>query len=304
LPIFLAQLDNQAHYSWFLREWKQLGVLMSIANTLVSFAPGTPHPLYIFGAKMDPNWISIVGFSAIAVLGIVRLFRRLRGGVLLDAQMGWLVSFVCIPPSLALAASCVTTPHYVSGRVDQMLFPGFVLLVAVGLTVVRPVVLRYLLLVALLAFSANGLRQYYGNQPPRSDQAVARAIAKRARPGDAVLCTSLTRASLEYYFGRLEAPVTFFSYPPDTAQHLGNLDEVGLLRKPGQLMKAARLVEREIKEKCGPHSRFFLVLTDSPINTYLNNQLVTLERSTLIEPIGRFRQTGVSVRMFVSLRRF
>ena len=304
LPTFLAQLENKGQYNWFLPIWKQLGVWGSIVTTLVSFAPGTPQPLYVFGSKMAPSWVSIFLFSGLAVLGLARVVRRLRGGVVLSPQVGWLVSLVCIPAACALLASRLVTPHYVPGRIDQLVFPAFVLLVGMGLTTLRPVVLRYAALATLLVFSALGLRQYYGNQPPKGEQALAQAIAARAQPGDAVLCTTLTRAPIEYYLGRLGVPVTLFSYPPDVAQHLGNIDEITLLKDPARLVEDARRVEQEIKAAGGPHARFFLVLSDEPVNRFLRDELVTLGGSKLLGRLGRFRQTGVNVRMDLSLRQF
>lgn len=305
LPTFLAQLGNQTHYSWYLPFWRAYGLSGSVQWTLCSFAPGGPQPPFVqLHGLTHLSWLPPLLFTAAALLGVVRLFRRLRGGILLDAQVGWLLSLICIPLGSALAASMLTTPNYVPGRCDQMVFPGFVLLVAVGLTLVRPFVLRYTLLAAFLVCSAIGLRQYYGDPTPSGNRAMAQAIARRARPGDAVLCTSLTRAPLEYYLGRLEAPVTFFSYPRDTAHHLGNQDNAAWLKQPRKLKKEIGLVAHEIKDTCGPHCRFFLVLTSDRINKFLREAFVASGRIPTIEWIGKFRHSGTKSTVLVLLQRF
>ena len=305
LPILLAQLDNKTHYSWFIPFWREYGPWGSLLRTLDSFAPAGRQPSYV-NLQSWPQWGRLASgiFSAVAALGVVRLFRRSRGGVALNAEVGWLLSFVWIPLLGVLLASTLITPNYVPGRCDQLVFPGFVLLVAAGLTVIKPRVLRYALLAVFLGFSAMGLRLYYGSPVPISDRAIARAIAKRVQPGDAVLCTSLTRASLEYYLRRYQVPVTFFSYPRDTARHLGNLDDFALLKNPGKLQNEVRIVKQEILAECGPHSRCFVVLAHRPVNKFLSKALRKPGWSTTLEVIGEYRQAGIHVRVIVMLEQF
>ena len=185
-----------------------------------------------------------------------------------------------------------------------MVFPGFVLLVAAGVVVIRPIALRYLVLVGLLVCSGIGLKQHYHRYPTLSDRALAVAIARRARPGDAVLCTSLTRASLEYYLRRFGATVEIFSYPRDTAEHLGNQDDIALLRDPTRLREEARLVEQKIKAAGGPNARFFLVMTAGRVNGFLHEVLIASGRSRTLENVGRFRQAGTGQPVIVALQQF
>jgi uncharacterized membrane protein len=187
IPMLLTQLENSTHYGWFTPIWQKLGLHGSFFGTLLTFAPGPPQPLYVFAEKMTPAWISVAVTLALAVLGLARLFRRLRGGIQLDANTGWLLSLTFVPLASALLGSCLVTPHYVVGRVDQIVLPGFVLLLAVGLGVIRPAPVRYFVFAGLLFFSAIGLRSYYGNHHARGERAIAQSIAQRAQPGDAVL---------------------------------------------------------------------------------------------------------------------
>lgn len=304
LPTFLAQLEFQMDCSWRMRIWQRQGVTGALARTLASFTPGPPYALFRFASPPRVQLPSLLLFSLTALLGGVRALRGARGAVGPKARAPWLVSFVCVPLASALAASVLITPNYVPGRTDQLVFPGFVLLVALGLTVVRPLLLRYGLLAVFLLYSALGLHHYYGNQWARSDREIARAIATRARPGDAVLCTSLTRASLQYYLGRAKTPVTLFSYPRDSALHLGSQNDTAILKDPGRLRREIYLVEQQIKEECGPRSRFFLVLADVRVNKLLHDVLVRSGRTTTLEVIGDFKQAGTGVDLALLLQRF
>ena len=301
LPILLAQLENTMQYDWLLPFWRRQGPLGAVKCTLISFAPGGPHPFFRSAIPKEPGWLSPLLFSMVAGLSLVRLVWRSNDGRR-AARVGWLLSVVCIPLVSALLASKLVTPNYVPGRCDQLVFPGFVLLVAVGLTVIRPIILRYAVLAAFLVFSVMGLQHHYGNHLPKGDRAMARAIAERARPRDAVLCTSFTRASLQYYLGRLDAPVTFFSYPREMARHLANRDVDAWLANPDKLEQEVRLVEEEIEEQCGPRSRLFVVLVPEAINKVLRDAIFAAGQNTRAELIGEFRQAGTNAPVLIFLR--
>lgn len=305
LPTLLDQLRNQTHYSWYLPYWREYGPWGALWRTLESFAPGGPQPPYVaLRGWQAGGQVAAVAFAAVAGLGMLRVVRRPRPDAPPRASTGLLLSFVWIPPLAALAASAVLTPNYVPGRCDQMVFPGLVLLVAAGVAVVRPVALRYLVLAGLLVCSGIGLRQCYHRYPTLSDRAIAVEITRRARPGDAVLCTSLTRASLEYYLRRFGTTAPIFSYPRETAEHLGSQDDAALLRDPARLSEEARLVEQEIKASCGPEARFFLVMTAAQVNGYLHQALIASGRSRTLENIGRFTQAGTGQPVIVALQQF
>ena len=207
LPTLLAQINNHTHYSWFLPFWEKNGVAGSLLGTLQSFSPGGTQPIYVSlsGLSKGGTIVTTV-FGLLAALGMLRVFRR-RSATTDNKSLIWLcLSYTCIPLFAALAASSLLTPNYVPGRCDQLVFPGFVMLVAVGLTCIRPPPLRYLILLALLVSSGLTVKQYYYGYPTLADRAMAVEITRRARPEDAVLCTSLTRASLEYLSRALQCP--------------------------------------------------------------------------------------------------
>ena len=305
LPTLLVQLQNETHYSWYRPFWREYGLWGALRRTLESFAPGGPQPLYVdLRGWQSGGRVAAVVFAVIAGLGMLRVFARPRAGVTPRANLGLLLSFVWIPLIGALAASSLLAPNYVPGRCDQLVFPGFVLLVAVGVVLIRPVALRCVVVAALLVFSGIGLKQHYHSYPALGDRAMAVEITRRARPGDAVLCTSLTRAPLEHYLRRFGAPVEVFSYPRDTARHLGNQDDTALLRNPAGLREEARLVEREIKAVCGPNARFFLVMTGGRVNRFLHDALIASGRSQTLENVGKFSQAGTRQRVIVALQQF
>lgn len=234
LPIFLDQLGNHSHYAWFQPAWEKMGVLGALGHTLVSFAPTMPNPPFRFADPVDGSRIAAVAVLLLATAGLFRLWRP-RGSEE-RANLQWLALTVFAPSVSALLVSLLVRPSYVPGRSDQIVFPGFLLLVALGLTFVRPRVLRWTLVLALTFSSVHGLSRYYGNDATNCERSLAARIAEHAQAGDAVLCTSLSRASIEYYLRiREKAPVAFFSYPRTTALHLGSQDDQALLARPDVL---------------------------------------------------------------------
>jgi hypothetical protein len=243
-------------------------------------------------------------FAGLAALGMLRVVVRPRAGGTPRGHVGLVLSFVWIPLICALVASRLLTPNYVPGRCDQLVFPGFVLSVAMGIVLIRPVVLRYLVLGGLLVCAGFGLEQHYHGYPAFSDRAMAVEIARRARPGDTVLCTSLTRAPLEYYLRRFGAPVEIFSYPRDTAEHLGNQDDTELLKNPAKLEEEARQVAQDVEAAGGPNARFFLVMTAGRVNRFLHEALIASGRSRTLENVGKFSQAGTGQPVIVTLQQF
>jgi 4-amino-4-deoxy-L-arabinose transferase-like glycosyltransferase len=305
LPTLWTQLQNPTHYSWFLPYWREYGPWGSLWRTLESFAPGGPQPAYVgLRGWAEGGHVAVAVIAVLAGLGILRVFVRSRADASSRAHAGLLLSFVLIPLVVALGASKLLTPNYVPGRCDQLVFPGFVLLVSVGIGLIRPVFVRYVVVAGLLVLSGFGLNQHYRSYPLLSDRAMAVEIVRRAQPGDAVLCTSLTRAPLEYYVRRFGAPLEVFSYPRDTAHHLGNQDDVALLRNPAALREEARLVEQDIKTVCGPNARFFLVMTQGRVSRFVHEALIASGRSRTLETVGSFTQAVTGQPVIVGLHQF
>ncbi len=291
VPVLRAQLANPTQYGWFVPVWRELGPFGVLWKTLHSFVPGGTLPAYMHLSGPRPiAWLPPVLFAVVAGLSLVWLCRGRGGAASQRAHVGWLLTFVGVPLIGAIVTSAWWSPNYVPARTDQLVFPAFVLLLAVGFTVLRPLALRYVGLAAWIGFAMIPLKQYYTRQLPNSDRELAQAVSARAQGGDAVLTTSLTRASLEYYLGRSGAPVTLFSFPRDTALHLGNQDDTGLLAHPERLKQEAAQVRQQLEAHAGPHGRVFLILVPAPVNQPLYDELLAPGRASLLFEVGEFRQ--------------
>jgi hypothetical protein len=99
---------------------------------------------------------------------------------------------------------------------------------------------------------------------------LAAAVLAEFREGDVVLCTSLTRAPLEYYLQRSGSDPPIISYPRSTAQHLGSQNHRRLLAdEPGLLREARSAIERA-RTLAGPGGRLILLRTNIEVNQFLD----------------------------------
>jgi 4-amino-4-deoxy-L-arabinose transferase-like glycosyltransferase len=110
-------------------------------------------------------------------------------------------------------------------------------------------------LAGLLLLAAQVPAQFAGRDlvpgsplpPGQSDRTAADFLLARAAPGDAVVFTSLTRAAADYYFARAGAAHRFqeFSFPADTATHLGWMDSSAPLERQPLLNAEASSLARQ-----------------------------------------------------------
>jgi mannosyltransferase len=286
LPVLMAQLGNREQYAWFRPFWARLGPGGVAWMTAAAFAPTLPGVFYRFAVPHPAPWWLPVAMLAAAGGAVVRAVSAH------DAEprrrIGAIVACCGVPLAAAVVVSMVLTPSYVPGRTDQVVLGPYFLLVAVGLTAIRPAAVRWAAVAALCAAAVPSLAAYYGNDWERGDRALAAAIARDARPGDTVVCTSLSCATLAYYLPRLDVPVHLVTYPTDAATHLANLDEAALAADPGHLEDEARRVRDAVADTTRPGGRLFLVLVPVAYNGPLVNALVTEQPLKL----GDFRQAG------------
>jgi len=126
----------------------------------------------------------------------------------------------------------VFKPIYWPGRYTVIALPSLAALLAwrLALTVRRPLLVAfcYLVVAAVLGLHVMARRQLIDNSEAildysQSDQHAAEELMQRIHPGDSVIFTGLSRASVEYYL-RLRhraQEVALFSYPAENAEHLG-----------------------------------------------------------------------------------
>ena len=117
-----------------------------------------------------------------------------------------------------------------------------------------------------------------------------------------MLCTSLTRASLEYYLRRAGADVPILSFPRTTARHLGAQNDRKLLAdKPG-LVKEAGIVLDRARALAGARGRLILVRAESTVNDpLLPGSLNRRFRVHIESRLGSFVQAGTEETVFVTV---
>jgi mannosyltransferase len=298
VPIFLTQLANRSQYAWFVTLVHHQGCSHIPLSTLRSFSPGDPHPFYMLAQQQRTFWTPVVLFGLTAAVGLARMWKRTPRGWKVNGRVLWLACATVLPLASAALTSVISTPNWVPGRVDQLVFPSFVLLVALGLTGLRSpraapalVFLRYTLVLVFCIYSGVGLARLYGNQAANSERALAQTIASHARPGDAVLFTGLTRAPVQYYLERLAAPVKLFSCPREMALHMGNQDQAGWAAQPKRLDEESQAVVADIAAACGSDARIFAVIALNEPNQRLAAYL-SKRYAEQLKDAGGFRLAG------------
>lgn len=309
LPTFLMQLGNREQYVWFATLTQRFGSSRIPLSTLRSFSPGDPQPFFLFAREQHTFWTPVYLCALAAAAGLAQAWQRGPRGLKVNPRGLWLACATVLPLACAALTSVISVPNWVPGRVDQLVYPCFALLVARGLAglhwrkaAVASALLRYCLLVVFCVYSCAGLAHLYGNQLASADRAMAQIIARAARAGDAVLCTGLTRAPLQYYLGRLAVPVKLFSYPREMALHMASQDQAAWAEQPDRLEEEIRAVEQEIAAACGPQSQLFAVIAatqpNQPLAAYLMEQY-----GGRVEDLGVFRLSGTNTNVYLWLRR-
>lgn len=301
----LRQSANENHYAWFLPLWRQFGPLGAIVNTFRSYSPAGELVMFEYRGATDWYGIPAAGIAALALLGLGSLIRRRRE----LGRVGWIwvPVFLLVPMASAVSVSSLLTPHYVPGRVDQMMFPAFALLAAVGISVLRPVVLRPILGAAVVVVCVLTKGDFYTDYREYrlrgGDRALATVIRRHVEPGDVVLCTSLIRASVEYYLRDLSG-VRILSYPRETAGHLGAQNDLRWLADDSGLAREFRLVVQQARAVAGPQGRLFLLRVNRVVNEKVTSEALSRDHSIRqIEYLGQFAQVGTRETIDLSIHR-
>lgn len=304
LPTFLKQAANENHYAWYLPLWRAYGVPGVVVKTFESYSPAGEFAMFEY--KGAPDWLGIpaAAFAGLAAFGAVWLYRR--RAELGAARAQWATIFGLLPIATAIALSSVATPHYVPGRVDQMMYPAFALLAGVGAAQLRPAALGAGVALAALALGVANRDAFFTDYREYrfrgGDRAMAMAIRARLEPGDVVLCTSLTRASLAYYLRDVDVPI--LSFPRETAGHLGAQNDRRWLADPQALRREARIVIDAARARAGPRGRLFLARSRLSVNDALSPERLHRDFGVrLIENLGRYVQIGTEDVIWLSVNR-
>ncbi len=207
-----------------------------------------------------------------------------------------LLAYTALPLLLALGVSCASTPCYVPGRCDQLVFPAYGILVAVGIDSLRGRLSRLLAWTSIGGTSAFALVALFALNTKEGDHDLAETVLRTASPDEPVICTSLTRASIDYYARVAERSLNLHSFPRDTADHLGNQDDTKLLRHHEALSADADRVLDAACRTAGARGTFLVVAALKPVNEPLLSRIDARARMGSMKrlgEIGLFRQSLV-----------
>lgn len=288
----LSHLGIGAAYVWWIPSlWPQITethtphltppAVLDVARTLYYFSFGqpisvsaTPHPI---------RWALSLICAGLMLAGLWASRRRPVWGVYLFA-----------PLCLGYAVSHIA-PVYFPGRYDMLVFPAWVMLVAAGIASFRTWRVRMmagLLTVGLTLWPLSVYLQGIARERARYD--VADLIAEASREGDMVICTGLSRPTVEYGLMRRRVPVTLTSYPSEMERHMAWIDPERLLADPDRLVRDAEAVWTRIERTLPSGGRVWLVYSHPEISDVLKQRLDARMRMTVISgeryPVFAYRQ--------------
>jgi hypothetical protein len=306
IPYLLLQLRSHDNYAWFIGMWKDWGPALILKRTCQAFSPGGEFILFtdLGKLKMWKGWPALISWI-LTIPGLFLAFRLREKSSL--ARSLWLPVYLVVPVVCSFLSLRWVTPHFVPSRVDHLLFPAFALLLAAGIISLKFKALRVAAAIALAFVSLRTISSFYpaymGEQKYQilrgfgldgTDRDLARTIARRLKREDVILCTALSRASLEYYLGHYGHPAKLYSFPRDTARHLGIQNDARLLSDIPALKQEAGASFQDALAGAGLHGRMFLVLDISQnVNIPLYQNLKASVYPVMpVEQLGRFLQIG------------
>jgi hypothetical protein len=137
------------------------------------------------------------------------------------------------------------------------------------------------------------------------DRRLAETIGRRAGEGDALLCTSLTRASLAYYLSRpshashARGPLPLFSFPRDTASHLGSQNDARWLADPAALGRELSQSLEAARQALGPDGRLWIARVPEEVNRGLAPPALERRGWSPTVRLGPYQQTDTGQRILL-----
>lgn len=294
VPVFLRQFANKGQYAWLFPFWEQLGPLGMLRQTATTFAFSTGGFAHLSTSGTSLGVDLLIALVAWSFVGLSPWSREV--GASRSGTVHALLAYLCVPIVVTILASIFATPCYVAGRCDQLVFPAFAILLAVGMGWTTSRIATGLVLVTFMSLSAATLVDYYGTDPKAGDKEYAMAVISSAGADEPVISTTLTRASLEYYVRRNHARLALLSYPRDTATHLGNQDNRKLIHEEHEYLVAeAEIVVEDAVRRAGRGGSFLVLASRRAVNHELREKLEDLCNKKELTPktIGEYKQSLV-----------
>jgi hypothetical protein len=270
LPSFWAQLMAPDTYAWFAETWHRSSIGYLVWLSVESLSPAGRYFPLAHSYVVSPGLVLTLVAVAFVVRGAFVAHANVR------AAPRWAAAFLFVPYASAICLSLILAPHFVPGRVDQLMVSAFALLAGAGIASFDfslPVrcVLALVPLLAALSVDPGSMRPWDGELPAGvelggSDGELAEELLQRAGRGEWIVCTSLSRASLEYSLFRGGSEARLSSFPRSTAAHLGGQDDTILLRDLEALTRDAASVLDEAVARTMVGSCVHLVIAESAVN--------------------------------------
>lgn len=304
IPSLFGQISGVPKTGWRDDYWNHYGFVGSFFMSIASFSPGGPQLSYVpLNAIRWMPLLPVLTMLLLLIASLIPLFNKKYDQ--LKTEVGWLAVYCFIPLIFAAIVSCLRSNVYLPGRTDQLVFPAFCLLVAVGIQQFRLVFLRYAAVTLIMVCSILTLYDYYRMDLKQGNRMIAQTIKERLAPGDTILCTSLTRGFLEYYL-REEKPrlnLNFYSYPPTKSRSTGGQNVSSLLKNRKELDEQAKRLFSEIKSHSSS-GRCFIVYVPNEVNKFLGETFQTNVPAGQIKNIGRFKQSLFPIPAYIMLVHF
>ena len=289
IPSLSGQISALPKTGWRDYFWNLYGFGGSLFMSVSSFSPGGSQPPYV--PLNSLRWMPVLPVLIMLLLLIISLvplfskkYDQWKTGV------GWLAVYCFIPLLCAAIVSWLRSSIYIPGRTDQLVFPAFCLLTAVGIQQFRPVFLRYAVVILIMFFSLFTLYDYYRIDLKPGNKIIAQTIKERLVPGDTIICTSLTRGFLEYYLREEKPHPLFYSYPPSKLRSIGGQNVSRLLKNQTKLAEDAKMLFNEVKTHSSS-GRCFIVYIPNKVNQFLAETFGTNVPAGQMTRIGTFKQS-------------
>lgn len=259
-----------SYEGWMGYFWKQYGFYGFQLKSFQSFAPGGPLPPYVGTNSMpwQPLFPVIYCFillivSLTPILFYKRFTQNERKSIFTTLIFGFLPLFC------AATYSLIFEPAYLAGRSDQIVFPAFALIFGSGIYYLHNRYAKTIAIILLLFFSTLTLNTYYKTDTFPGDREIARAVDNILQKGDSIICTSLTRASLQYYLRDKLNIIHFYSFPKGNEKNLAWHNPGNYKNKRDLLSRDINSIEKSIMEEKEANGRIFIIYEDISINRYL-----------------------------------
>ncbi len=283
LPVLMKQMQHVAlTIDWVERAWSPW-VWLSTLNILV---PGGETPPYLPMPKF-PVMVHGV-FLVVWLIGVGAVIRK--KGSMREAAFGWVWLMMGVGIGSVYLYSWLVQPVYLVGRSDFFVVPFWCMLTAYAVVNSWRGWKVYGWMVFMVGMSvAVVVVMHWEAADYREDDAV-RYLRQRGEPGELVVCTGLTRPTMEYYLK--PQGFRFLSFPLDMEDHLAHFNERWYFENVEVGEEAEKTVEA-IKERIEPNERVWIIASERVLTQAF---LRVLEEDSQMESATRIQTPSMGLR--------